>query len=92
MNNFDDNCVYKEALEKIKRDKKCKPDCCSIVSSVGPTGPTGPAGPTGETPTITIGAVTTGEPGTDAAATITGIAPNFVLNLTIPQGPTGPTP
>ena len=28
---------------------------------------------------------------TEASATITGTAPNFVLNLTIPQGPTGPT-
>ena len=68
---------------------------------VGPTGPTGPqgeVGPTGpqgldgETPTLTIGTVTTGLPGSDAAATITGTSPNFVLNLTIPQGPTGPTP
>ena len=41
-------------------------------------------------PTITIGTVTTGEPGTAATATITGVAPDFVLNLTIPQGPTGP--
>ena len=40
---------------------------------------------------LTIGTVTTGEPGTEAAASITGTAPNFVLNLTIPQGPTGPT-
>ena len=70
-----------------------------IVNVVGPTGPTGPTGPQGEigptgadglTPTITIGTVTTGDPGTQAAATITGTAPNFVLNLTIPQGPTGP--
>ena len=65
---------------------------------VGPTGPQGEVGPTGpqgldgETPTLTIGTVTTGLPGTDAAATITGTSPNFVLNLTIPQGPTGPTP
>ena len=65
----------------------------------GPTGETGPTGPTGETgpagadaidPTITIGTVTTGAPGTDAEASITGTAPNFILNLTIPQGPTGP--
>jgi len=56
----------------------------------GPTGPTGPAGIDGETPTLTIGTITTGDPGTEAAATITGTAPNFVLNLTIPQGPTGP--
>lgn len=59
----------------------------------GPTGATGPTGPTGAdglTPTLTIGTVTTGAPGTDASATITGTAPNFILNLTIPQGPTGP--
>ena len=56
----------------------------------GATGPTGPAGADAETPTLTIGTVTTGAPGTDAAASITGTAPNFVLNLTIPQGPTGP--
>ena len=36
------------------------------------------------------GTVTTGAPGTDATATITGTSPDFVLNLTIPQGPTGP--
>lgn len=65
------------------------------AGETGPTGPTGPAGPqgiqgtAGETPNITIGTVTTGNPGTQAAATITGTPPNFVLNLTIPQGPTG---
>ena len=70
-----------------------------IAGPTGPTGPTGatgeigatgPTGPVGETPTLTIGIVTTGAPGADAAATITGTSPNFVLNLTIPQGPTGP--
>ena len=38
--------------------------------------------------TLTIGTVTTGAPGTQASASITGISPNFVLNLTIPQGAT----
>jgi hypothetical protein len=68
------------------------------TGEIGPTGPTGadgeigPTGPTGadgETPTITIGTVTTGDPGTEAAASITGTAPNFILNLTIPQGQPG---
>ena len=54
----------------------------------GATGPTGPAGLDAPTPTLTIGIVTTGDPGTEASATITGTSPNFVLNLTIPQGPT----
>lgn len=62
------------------------------VGPQGPAGPQGEPGPAGEdglTPTLTIGTVTTGEPGTDAEATITGTAPNFVLNLTIPQGEPG---
>ena len=67
------------------------------AGATGPTGPTGPqglqgeTGPSGETPTLAIGTVTTGAPGTEATASITGTAPNYVLNLTIPQGPTGPT-
>ena len=66
------------------------------TGDIGPTGPTGatgdigPTGPTGATPILTIGTVTTGDPGTEATASITGTSPNFVLNLTIPQGPTGP--
>ena len=59
---------------------------------IGATGPTGPQGEIGATgPTLTIGTITTGDPGTEASASITGTAPDFILNLTIPQGPTGPT-
>lgn len=60
-----------------------------LTGATGPTGPTGPTGEAGETPTLTIGTVITGEPGTDASATITGTAPNYILNLTIPRGNTG---
>ena len=56
----------------------------------GAVGPTGPAGADGITPTFTIGTVTTGEPGTAASVTITGTPPEYILNFTIPQGPTGP--
>ena len=103
MNN---NELEQWALRKIKMDSKFRPNCNVIIGPTGPTGPsggatgptgpagldgaTGPTGPAGETPTITIGTVTTGAPGTESAATITGTSPNFVLNLTIPQGPTGP--
>lgn len=57
----------------------------------GPTGAQGPAGaqgvagsqgPAGPTPTLTIGTVTTGAV---ASASITGTAPNFVLNLVLPS-------
>ncbi len=70
----------------------------------GPTGPTGPQGATGETgaqgptgPTgpainLEIGTVTTGAPGTAASASINSLGNNsYTLDLTIPQGPTGPT-
>ena len=49
-------------------------------------------GDTGETPDITIGTVTTVEPGTPAAATMTGTPEDPVLNLTIPKGAVGDTP
>ena len=48
-----------------------------------------PRGLTGLTPKLTVGKVTTGEPGSTASATITGTAENPLLNLTIPQGKTG---
>lgn len=53
----------------------------------GGPGPVGPAGPPN---TLAIGVVTTGAPGSAAAATITGAAPNQTLNLTIPTGAQGP--
>ena len=61
-----------------------------IVGPQGPAGPQGPPGDDGDTPTLDIGDVITGAPGTDAAASITGTAPNYLLNLTIPQGEVGP--
>jgi uncharacterized protein (TIGR02145 family) len=52
----------------------------------------GPQGPVGPANSLSVGTVTTGASGSQAAATITGSAPNQVLNLTIPQGPQGPAP
>lgn len=77
-NNHDDDCPILPGPFPI------------IIGQTGPTGPTGPTGEAGPTPTLSIGTVTTGDPGTEASATITGTSPDFVLNLTIPQGPTGP--
>ena len=45
----------------------------------------------GPSTTLNIGTVTTGNPGSAAAATITGNAPSQTLNLTIPTGATGTT-
>lgn len=46
-------------------------------------------GADGITPQISIGTVSTGDEGTEAAATITGEVTNLKLNLTIPRGNTG---
>ena len=56
------------------------------------TGPKGDKGDTGETPDISIGTVTTVEPGTPAAASMTGTPEAPVLNLSIPKGLVGATP
>jgi hypothetical protein len=56
----------------------------------GIMGPTGPTGLTGPPNVLTIGTVSTSAPGDPADASISGTAPNQVLNLTLPQGPQGP--
>ena len=58
----------------------------------GDKGDKGNKGDTGATPAFSIGTVTTGAAGTDAAATITGTAAAPVLNLTIPKGADGAVP
>lgn len=59
------------------------------INIKGPIGATGPQGNPGATPTITVGDVTTLDPGQDATAEITGETPNLVLSLGIPQGQPG---
>lgn len=51
----------------------------------GAQGATGAAGTPGPANTLTIGTVSTGLPGTSAAATITGTAPDQTLSLTLPM-------
>ena len=46
-------------------------------------------GPPGAAATVTVGTVTTGEPGTDALVTNSGTENAAVLNFTIPRGATG---
>ena len=59
--------------------------------ATGATGPTGATGATGPANTLTVGTVSTGTAGSSASATISGIAPNQTLDLTIPRGDTGAT-
>ena len=77
MNNVERaRCIIAE-FNKNYRPTGC---CCLAQTNVVPGNMT-----------LQIGTVTTGAPGSMAAASITGVSPNFILNLTIPQGPTGPT-
>ena len=56
-----------------------------IAGTAGEQGPTGPTGPTGPAINLQIGTVTTGNPGTNAAATINSLGNNtYSLDLTIP--------
>ncbi|RYG05747.1 MAG: hypothetical protein EON92_20615, partial [Burkholderiales bacterium] len=54
-----------------------------LVAEKGDQGDPGPAN------VLTVGSVTTGEPGTAASAVVTGISPNQTLDLTIPRGQPG---
>ena len=47
------------------------PGTAGTEGATGPTGPTGATGETGPAPTLDIGTVTTGAPGTNASVTIT---------------------
>lgn len=64
------------------------PGATGATGATGPTGATGAAGPPNS---LNIGTVTTGAPGSAAAASISGAAPNQTLSLTIPRGDVGPT-
>ena len=55
----------------------------------GPPGPQGQQGEPGAAATVTVGTVTTGEPGTDVIVTNSGTENAAVLNFTIPTGETG---
>ena len=55
----------------------------------GPPGPQGQQGEPGAAATVTVGTVTTGEPGTDAIVTNSGTESAAVLDFTIPRGATG---
>ncbi len=64
-----------------------------VTGSQGPTGFTGPAGPVGEggsAGSLTIGYVYTGASGSAVSIVNTGSTSVAVLDITIPQGTTGP--
>jgi hypothetical protein len=50
----------------------------------------GDPGATGTAATISVGATTTGNPGTSASVSSTGPSSSPTLSFTVPQGPTGP--
>lgn len=61
----------------------------AITGPAGEDGAPGAPGSDGVSPNLTVGTVTTGAPGTDAAAAIGGEFPDLHLDLTIPRGADG---
>lgn len=55
----------------------------------GPQGPQGPQGEDGKAATITVGSVTTAQPGTSASVSNSGTPNDAVLDFVIPQGEKG---
>ena len=64
-------------------------DVAQIVTVSIPAPLSAVVGPQGPPNALTIGTVTTGAPGSSAAASITGTAPTQTLSLTIPKGDPG---
>ena len=62
-----------------------------VSSAIAISGGNGTGNGTTHYGNLTIGNVTTGNAGTNANASITGTAPNQILNLTIPRGDVGAT-
>ena len=77
-----------EQLAALKGDKGDKGDT-GADGAKGDKGDRGEKGADGVTPTFTIGTVSTGAEGSTATVTVTGTAPNYVLNFTIPKGDKG---
>ncbi len=61
----------------------------SLRGDVGPAGPEGAVGPDGVAATVSVGTVTTGEPGDSASVTNSGTVGAAVLNFVVPRGATG---
>ena len=61
------------------------------TGATGPAGPTGPTGASGRAATISIGNVSTAEPGQNASVTNTGTTEAAVFDFVIPRGATGAT-
>lgn len=59
------------------------------TGATGLTGATGPTGATGAAATITVGTVTTGEPGTNAEVINRGDTENAIFDFVIPRGEPG---
>ncbi|HEX3572142.1 MAG TPA: DNRLRE domain-containing protein [Acidobacteriaceae bacterium] len=65
------------------------PQIWGMLAQAGSIGPQGATGPAGSAATITIGTVTTGVAGTQAAVTNSGSSSAAVFNFTIPRGADG---
>lgn len=66
------------------------PEPVNIKGPQGLQGNTGPQGTDGKSATVSVGKVTTSEPGTDAQITNSGTENAAVFDFVIPRGETGP--
>ena len=77
------------AGEKGDKGEKGDTGADGATGAKGDKGDRGEKGADGVTPTLSIGTVTTGAAGSSASVTMSGTAPSYVLNFTIPKGDKG---
>ena len=78
--------TYLALTSSMGSEPDVSPAQWAVLAAKGVAGPTGPSGAAA---TVSVGTVTTGAPGTQAAVTNSGTASAAVLDFTIPQGAPG---
>ena len=81
--------IHTGSVEDEDTGKLYMKDISGMLFLTDLSGVQGIQGETGATPNLSIGSVTTGEPGTEASVQISGTKENPLLHLTIPRGEPG---
>ncbi len=81
--------IHTGSVEDEDTGKLYMKDISGMLFLTDLSGVQGIQGETGATPNLSIGSVTTGEPGTEASVQISGTKENPLLHLTIPRGAPG---
>lgn len=88
---LDESLYYEIPIMYLSGSITTLADNADVTITFVRTGDKGDKGDIGIASTVTLGTITTGDPGTSASISNSGDTHDAVFDFTIPQGPTGPT-